>query len=98
MTSGEPSIYYGKPDSDEGQRVSSFPIGISGLPTEPYDFSLGDYKGISEGKMGWFKSIAMLLAVVAFLAFLVYVYSWYSKARQAGAIAGMAANAAGIRT
>ena len=95
MSSGDPSTYYGKPNSDKGQDVSSFPIGIAGLPTEPYDY----YEGIGgEGEMGWFKFIAILIAGGAFLAFIIYIYMWYSKISRVGAIAGAVANAAGVKT
>lgn len=95
--SGSPSTYYGKPDPDEGQHVSSFPIGISGLPTESYDFSLGDqyYEGIGgEGEMGWFTFIGIIVGVIALIIFLIYIYMWYSKISQASSVAGAVANAA----
>lgn len=96
MSSGDPSTYYGKPDPDEGQHVSTFPIGISGLPTEPYDFSLGDpyYEGIGgEGEMSWFTFILYLLAFIAIIGLLIYVYLWYSKVSQASSIANTAVQA-----
>ena len=90
MSTGDPSTYYGKPNPDKGQKVSTFPIGISGLPTEPYDFSLGeyDYEGIGgEGEMGWFKFIGIIVAILALIALIIYIYMWYSKINQASSIA-----------
>ena len=86
MSTGDPSTYYGKPNPDQGQHVSSFPIGISGLPTEPYDFSLGEYNMGGE-EMGWFKFVGIIVAVLALIALIIYVYMWYSKVNQASSMA-----------
>lgn len=82
---GSPSMYYGKPNADEGQRVSSFPIGISGLPTESYDFTLGN--GIGDGEeMISIKFIGIIITIIALIALFIYIYMWYSKASQASSL------------
>ncbi len=77
--SGKPSIFYAKPNSDQGQSVSNFPIGISGLPTEPFSFS--------GGKKEW--NFSIIIGVVVLIVFIV-LYFYYVRASQAFAIANIA--------
>jgi hypothetical protein len=91
----EPSTFYAKPRSDRGEKISMLPLGITGLPTEPYSYHNNVYyEGIGgEGEMSWFSLIAIILLVVGFLGGSVYLYLWYSKASTAAGILGVVAKA-----
>jgi uncharacterized membrane protein len=91
MSSGAPSTFHAKPNPDKGEHVSTFPIGITGLASEPYAY----YEGIGgEGEMTWPALIGIIVGVIVLIGFIIWLYLWYSKVSQASNIAGGLLNAA----
>lgn len=85
----EPSTFHAKPRASRGKHISTMPLGITGLETEPYSYHNSLYEGIGgEGEMSWLKFILMVVAILALLGGGFYAYSLYSKANMAQGIAG----------